>query len=127
MTESNTPIAISTDDTFSITQDPHMLLGQIRHFATRCRTMLEDGIDVDLHGMDDQVQILCAKVKEMPSEEALKMRPKMDSLIQELDDLAEALETQKARIKAQLNDLVRQQKAHVAYQKVESSAPREEE
>lgn len=116
-----------SEDVFSISQDPHLLLGQIRHFANRCRSLLDDGIDVDLHGMDDQVQVLCAKVKDMPNEEALKMRPKMDSLIQELDDLAEALENQKARVKAQLNDLVRQQKAHIAYQKVESSAPREED
>ncbi len=107
----------------SIIDDPAILLGQIRHFAHRCRAVLEEGGEVDLAGMDAQVQVLCKQVDNMPLAEGLKFRPKLDSLINELDDLAVELENQKIIIHAQLNDLVKQQKANQAYQKVESSVP----
>ncbi len=126
-TESKEPLSTDEVQILDIMEDPQMLLGQIRHFANQCCKLLEEGQEVDVTGLDAQVQKLCTRVNAMPVEEAMKLRPKMDSLIEELDALSEALENQKALIKAQLNDLVRQQKAHVAYQTADASAPRSEE
>jgi len=101
----------------TITGDPKLLLGQIRHFVMECRKLLDDGGEPDLNGMDDQVRKLCGRIKQMAPADAEQLRPRLDSLVQELDELARALTRQKEIVLAQLQELNRQHQANTAYQK----------
>jgi hypothetical protein len=107
----------------SILNDSHLLLVQVRRFVTQCIAVLDAGEQPDVMGLDDQVKILCGHIAQMSVEEAAKMRPKMDSLIDELDQLSQALSKERALVKEQLNDLTRQQQAMAAYQRVNGSVP----
>jgi hypothetical protein len=107
--------------------DPELLLGQLRQFVGRCRSLLEDGTEVELTGLDDQVRLLCEHIRGMEHEDAQQLRPKMQSLVEELDLLSTALLKQKAAVSAELAELSRQRNANAAYQRVESSVPRDED
>lgn len=123
-----TPTSSPTLETLpSITENPSLLLGQIRHFVSECRKLLEEGGDPELTGMDDQVRFLCAQIKKMEPEESDQIRPKLDSLVEELDDLAQALQKQRQLVLEQLEELNRQQKASAAYQKASAGTPKKPE
>ncbi len=102
----------------TITSNPVLMLGQIRHFVTQCRKLLEEGGEPELAGMDDQVKELCKLIKTLDSKDAQQLRPRMESLVEELDELAYALTKQKDLVMAQLEELNKQQKANTAYQRV---------
>lgn len=101
----------------AITGDPKLLLGQIRRFVIECRKLLSEGEEPDLTGMDDQVRMLCGHIKQMAPSDAEQLRPRLDSLVQELDELSVALTKQKELVLSQLQELNRQHQANTAYQK----------
>jgi hypothetical protein len=107
----------------SILQDPPLLLSQLRRFVTQCCTLLEEGGQPELKGLDDHVRILCDHINAMPSNEADKFRPKLESLVAELNGLSQLLDAQKGDIVEQLANLSRQRQAHAAYERVNTSVP----
>lgn len=121
MTPSSTSPTLETLP--SITGNPALLLGQIRHFVSECRKLLEEGGEPEITGMDEQVKFLCDQIKKMPAEESDQLRPKLDSLVVELDELSLALQKQRQIVLEQLEELNRQQKANAAYQKAGAGAP----
>lgn len=107
----------------TLSDDPHKLLGQIRHFVMRCHSVLKEGKEPNLIGMESQVKILCDQIHALEVEEAQQLRPRLDSLVEELDELTLALKKQKELVQRQLEELTRQHRASNAYQKVGASVP----
>lgn len=100
-----------------ILDNPESLLAAIRRYVVLCLRYLEAGHTPMMEGLDAQVKMLCAQVEKMEAKTAEMLRPKMDSLVAELDDLAKALNEERVGVVEQLNDLGRQQQGLTAYQR----------
>ena len=104
-------------------EDPDYLINKIRAFMEDCRKLLEEGNEVSVVGLDDQVKELCDVLNAMPVREGDKFEPKLQTLIDELDALGNALMAQRDAIRAELAGLNQQQKAATAYQKAATHHP----
>ena len=100
----------------------NQIIIQLQTFMGRCEELLDEGKEVNLAGMDEQVATLCEAIAQMPFEQADRLRPKLDSLMQEFDTLSQKLQQQKDLLSGELSRLNQQKQAHSAYQRAGNPA-----
>lgn len=108
------------------TQQPpsaETLLETIGHYIEQCRRELAEGRQIDLSGLDGQVDALCEEVAKLPAETAEKLQPRMQELMGELTDLGKKLEEARMEVQRQLEGLNLRQKANKAYSTTSASKP----
>jgi len=98
------------------------LIREIQEFMATCAALMEQGKEPDMSGLDDQVEKLCLGIAAMDDDEADRMRPKLDTLVEELTVLGNKLEEMKESLGKQLGSLNNQKQAHNAYQRAGASA-----
>lgn len=102
-------------------EDPNHVIAQIQEFMKRCAVLLEEGKEPDLSGLDVQVEALCQAIANMSYEESDRMRPRLETLVQQLGELGRSLQEQKDALSQQLGALNNQKQAHSAYQRAHAS------
>ena len=106
-----------------IREDAQTLMRKVHDRVDRSLRQLHEGGEVNLEGLDRQVDIMCESINAMPMPEAEKLRPRLDSLASEIDLLGDALRKQRDLVKGQLNKLNSQQKASSAYANASRTKP----
>lgn len=99
------------------------LIRQMQDFMAHCYALMQQGQEPDLTGLDDQVELLCHGIATMNEEESARLRPKLDTLVEELTALGNQLQAQKDDLSRQLGALNNQKQAHNAYQRATASVP----
>ncbi len=104
-----------------MTQDPDKLFADITRFIAENERLMKEGNLTQLKGLDDQVARLCAEALELTGEQCAQYADKLQHIVASLHRLQQTMMEEKEEIAKQLSGLPTHKKAHVAYQKTESS------
>lgn len=94
---------------------PDARLGEIGGIIRRARADMGSGNPVDLDGLDDTIQALCAAVAELPREQADALRPRLVGLKDELDALEQSVRQAHAEFGRELKAVSTRSQALTAY------------
>ena len=104
--------------------DARQLVAEISVYIAKAKDALSQGILVDLAGLDNQIQLLCDEVVNMPVGESTPFREVLMALSDELGQLRDGLETARSDVQDQLQALNARQKAAHAYKSTEVAEAR---
>ena len=94
-------------------------LAIIERFVSESVSHAREGVDVDLSGLDEQIEKVTQQLMRLPPEEALGARERLQTLLDQMQSLGQNLHTQQAALRKQINGLNLQKKAHLAYRKTD--------
>lgn len=95
------------------------LMEKLQAFMQRCETMLDENIEPDLTGMDEQVAELTTVIADLKFDQLAQIQPKLQELMEQLRDLEGKLKLQHQKIKENLQNTDAKKQAHTAYQKAQ--------
>jgi cell fate (sporulation/competence/biofilm development) regulator YlbF (YheA/YmcA/DUF963 family) len=98
------------------------LLNEVEEFIAAGHTMLMEGEMPDLQGLDDKVRRLVQRIQQFSVEGFSQLQPRLNEVMEGLDQLKSSLQQQKVLVENRINELPGAQKAHNAYQKVQSDS-----
>ncbi len=99
------------------------LIDNLQAFMQRCEQMLDQNIEPDLSGLDEQVEALSSMMHELKFDELQAMQPVLQGLMQKLKDLEDQLKAERDRVRESVQSTSQKKQAHTAYQKVQSNPP----
>lgn len=91
------------------------LIERLEAFMVRCEKMLDESIEPDLTGMDEQVEELQGTIHELRFEELQNLQPVLQSLMDKLQQLEDKLRHQRDKVKNSLQGINQKKQAHSAY------------
>lgn len=98
------------------------LFGDVAKFVKNSRALLSEGADLELGGLDIQVQNLCAMVLQLSPEERNKHAGLLQELLCELKILGDDLLIRKEALAHEIRYLSSHKKASVAYKTADAKA-----
>lgn len=72
--------------------------------VAEAETAVDDGTPIDLGGLEAAVDELCTEARALPREQALHLRPQLESLLGAIDRLAAATRTRLEALKGELRE-----------------------
>lgn len=78
-------------------------------------TVVGQGGDADLEGLDEEIEGLCALVRGLPLEDGRKLRPKLEILLEGVGRLQTLMRTRHDAMKDEMQDHSRRAQATRAY------------
>ena len=99
------------------------LIEQLEGFMARCEKMLDDNIEPDLSGMDDQVAKLQDTIHGLKFDQLQQLQPALEGLMSKLKNLEDNLRNQRDKVRSSLQGITQQKQAHNAYSKTLASTP----
>lgn len=88
---------------------------RIEGLVARARSEVSAGVVIDLRELDERVRALCARVSDLPVEQARPFRARLLALYDELGLLAEAVRQTAAALQATLGENTKRRQAASAY------------
>ncbi len=95
-------------------------LDEVTGAVTLARRKVGEGELIDLSGLDRRVDQICKALHALGRDDGGALRPRLLSLIDELNLLTEDLKRQQVQVAAELKDSSSHQQAAAAYRKPES-------
>lgn len=102
--------------------EPQKLFEDISSFIKNSRKSLGNGGNVDMAGMDAQVQNLCSRVLELSPDERIKYADALQELYDGLQALGNDMAAQKVEMAREIRHLSSHKKASVAYRTADAKA-----
>ncbi len=99
------------------------LVEQINAFMARCEKMLDDNIQPDMTGMDEQVEELSNNIHELKFDDLQAIQPLLQGLMDKLEILENQLKAQRDKVHSTLKGVTEKKQAVSAYQKMQSTTP----
>ena len=99
------------------------LVEKLQEFMGRCEKLLDESIEPDLTGLDEQVEGLSNTMHELKFDELNNMQPALQGLMEQLLDLENKLKSQRDMVRESIQSVSQKKQAHTAYQTVQSSTP----
>lgn len=97
------------------------LMEQLQGFMERCENLLDESIDPDLTGLDEQVEGLSDTMHDLKFDELQDIQPALQGLMAQLVDLETKLKAQRDKVRDNIQSAGQKKQAHTAYQTVQSS------
>lgn len=104
-----------------MSEQPEKLFEDVEQFIAENRAILARGEFVELEGLDGEVKRLCESILQLSQDERVAHSEKLQSLLNELNALANELAAQRDKISGEIHALSQHRQAHVAYKKADST------
>jgi|GEM_PF-1725646 len=101
--------------------DTKELFENIAKFMANNRSLLSKGAEVEIAGLDLQIQQLCAQVLELSAEESAKYADLLQTLFDDLTELGKDLEAGREALAHEIRYLSSHKKANVAYKTADAT------
>ena len=98
------------------------LFENVTKFVEDSKTLLASGAEVEMAGLDKQVQNLCLQILGLSQDDRLKYADSLQFLLNELKSLGEDLVTQREALAHEIRYLSSHKKASVAYKTADAKA-----
>ena len=107
-------------DSNAQTVDTKDLFADVREYIATARAMLDEGKYIELEGLGEKVELLCAKIQQMPVGEATKYGEELDTLVEELNALQAEFMSRRDELKGEITAANSHKQAARAYKQSES-------
>jgi hypothetical protein len=104
-----------------MTTNPTQLFQQIDAYVRESHALLEQGMVLELEGLDEHVRGLCEGVMQLSQEERLRHGDDLQRLFHALNALGKELERHRDATAAEMRGTTHHRKASHAYRMVEAS------
>ncbi len=92
----------------------------IEQFVADALQQVQDGVAVELRGLDAEVDAVCEQILALPLGETTVARQRLENLVKHLEILSQYMRPQQEAVRRQLESLNVQKKAHLAYKKTDA-------
>ena len=100
------------------------LYEKLQEFMQNCGKLLDENIEPDLTGMDEQVADLTDTIADLKFDQLQQIQPSLQQLMDQLLDLENKLKAQRNKVRESIQSAGQQKQAHNAYQRTQSSVPK---
>ena len=104
-----------------IAKSTEILFSEISQFIAESRSLLDSGALMEMHGLDEQVRVLCEAVLQLSQEERVAASVPMQKLLTDLKKLGEDMVISRDKLADEVRQLSSQKKAAHAYKIVDAS------
>jgi hypothetical protein len=106
----------------SALQDVQSQLDRTAGVIEGFRRSVAEGSVIDLAGLDRGIEEMCEAIKHLPADQRIKVKDTLIGLIDDLNNLVEALHAQQHKVSEALGGITSRQKAVSAYGKSHEAA-----